>query len=86
MADIKLVIKMPEEVYKSIINGKNYISYQTYVEEAIKNGAPLHEYMEELKRRLLIEVDGGTDDRYLRYIDVCDRIGNTVDTYIIDKQ
>ena len=41
MADIELVIKMPEEVYKSIINGKNYISYQEYVEEAIKNGTPL---------------------------------------------
>lgn len=41
MADVELVIKMPEEVYKSIINGKNYISYQEYVEEAIKNGTPL---------------------------------------------
>jgi hypothetical protein len=41
MADIELVIKMPEEVYKSIINGKNYISYQEYVEGAIKNGTPL---------------------------------------------
>ena len=41
MKDIELVIKMPEEVYKSIINGKNYISYQEYVEEAIKNGTPL---------------------------------------------
>ena len=41
MADIELVVKMPEEVYKSIINGKNYISYQEYVEETIKNGTPL---------------------------------------------
>lgn len=32
---------MPEEVYKSIINGKNYISYQEYVEESIKNGTLL---------------------------------------------
>ena len=43
MADVKLVIKMPEEVYKSITNGKNYISYQEYVEGAIKNGTPLPE-------------------------------------------
>ena len=28
-------------MYKSIINGKNYISYQEYIEEAIKNGTPL---------------------------------------------
>ena len=41
MSDIALAIKMPEEVYKSIINGKNYISYQEYVEEAIKNGTTL---------------------------------------------
>ena len=41
MGEIELIIKMPEKVYKSIINGKNYISYQEYVEEAIKNGTPL---------------------------------------------
>jgi len=38
MSEIELIIKIPEEVYKSIINGKNYISYQEYMEEAIKNG------------------------------------------------
>lgn len=41
MADRELIIKMSEEVYKSIINGKNYISYQGYIEEAIKNGTTL---------------------------------------------
>ena len=41
MSDVALAIKMPEKVYKSIINGKNYISYQKYVEGAIKNGTPL---------------------------------------------
>ena len=45
----EVVIKMPEEVYKSIINGKNYISYQEYVEEAIKNGTPLPKGHGELK-------------------------------------
>jgi len=38
---MELVIKLSDEVYKSIIKGKNYISYQGYVEEAIKNGTPL---------------------------------------------
>lgn len=41
MSNIELLIKIPEEVHKSITNGKNYISYQEYVEEAIKNGISL---------------------------------------------
>lgn len=37
--------------------------------------------LDELKRRILMEVDGGTDDRMLRYCDVCDRISNSIDKY-----
>lgn len=50
--------------------------------KAIRKGTPLPKYMEELKRRLLMEVDDGTDDMYLRYADVCDSINNTINTYI----
>lgn len=56
----EIVIKIPEEVYKSIINGKNYISYQEYVEEAIKNGTPLPKGHGKLK-------DIGKCDRKLFY-------------------
>ena len=37
--------------------------------------------LDELKRRILMEVDGGTDDRMLRYSDVCDRISDSIDEY-----
>ena len=66
MADIGLIIKMPEEVYKSLINGKNYISYQEYVEEAIKNGTPfpislkeLYEYRDKLIKQ---EIDSYSEE------------------------
>ena len=37
---------------------------------------------DELKRKIFMEVDGGTDDRWLRYVDVCDRISNSIDEFV----
>ena len=37
--------------------------------------------LDELKRKILMEVDGGTDDKWLRYADVCDRISDSIDKY-----
>jgi ribosomal protein S27AE len=31
-----------------------------------------------------MEVDGGTDDRWLRYADVCDNISNSIDDFKAD--
>lgn len=39
---------------------------------------------DELKRKILMEVDGGTDDRWLRYADVCDNISNSIDDFKAD--
>ena len=39
---------------------------------------------EELKSKIFMEVDGGTDDRWLRYGDVCDRISNSIDEFKAD--
>ena len=36
---------------------------------------------DELKRKIFMEVDGGTDDRWLRYGDVCDNISNSIDDF-----
>lgn len=36
---------------------------------------------DELKRKILAEVDGGTDDKWLRYGDICDRISDSIDEY-----
>ena len=37
---------------------------------------------EELKRKILMEVDGGTDDAWLAYGEVCNRISNSIDEYV----
>lgn len=74
---MKIVIDIPEAKVKDAASIDLF-----YIVGAVMNGTPLSEYMKELKRRLLMEVDGGTDDRYLRYADVCNRISNTIDTYI----
>lgn len=37
--------------------------------------------LDELKRKILMEVDGGTDDKWLRYTDVCDNISKSIDEY-----
>ena len=36
---------------------------------------------EELKIKIFMEVDGGTDDNWLRYGEVCDRISNSIDDF-----
>ena len=37
---------------------------------------------EELKRKILMEVDSGTDDAWLAYGEVCNRISNSIDEYV----
>ena len=82
MADVELVIKIPKEIMEYIKNnGCLSVIYNNEVAKAISNGTPLPKYMAKVERRLLMEVDGGTDDKYLRYEAVCDRISNTFDTY-----
>ena len=41
---------------------------------------------DELKRKILMEVDGGTDDRMMRYCDVCDRISDSIDKYKAESE
>lgn len=42
--------------------------------------------LDELKRKILMEVDGGTDDKWLRYADVCDRISDSIDEYKAESE
>lgn len=80
---MKIVIDIDDNLYTRLFdNGVDNCDDAVDMAKAIRKGTPLLKYMKELKRRLLMEVDGGTDDRYLRYADVCDRISNTIDTYI----
>lgn len=41
---------------------------------------------EELKRKILMEVDGGTDEAWLAYGDVCTRISNSIDEFVSDMR
>lgn len=41
---------------------------------------------DELKRKILMEVDGGTDDAWLAYGEVCDRISNSIDEFVADMR
>ena len=40
----------------------------------------------ELKRKILMEVDGGTDDAWLAYGEVCNRISNSIDKFVADMK
>lgn len=40
----------------------------------------------ELKRKILMEVDGGTDDAWLAYGEVCNRISNSIDKFVADMR
>jgi len=40
---MKIVIDIPEEIYNSLINGKNYLVYHWDVEDALRLGTPLPE-------------------------------------------
>ena len=42
--------------------------------------------LDELKRKILMELDGGTDDKWLKYCDVCDRISESIDTYKAESE
>ena len=80
---MKVVIDIDDNLYTRLFdNGDIDAVDMLKACVAIRKGTPLPKYTEELKRRLFMEVDGGTDDKYLRYADVCDRISNTIDTYI----
>lgn len=80
---METVIDIDDNLYTRLFdNGVDNYDDAVDMAKAIRKGTPLSKYMKELKRRLLMEIDGGTDDRYLRYADVCDRISSTIDTYV----
>lgn len=81
---MKVVTDIDENLYTRLFdNGVDNYDDAVDMAKSIRKGVPIFKFLEELKRKILMEVDGGTDDRYLRYADVCDRISNTIDTYII---
>ena len=79
---MKVVIDIDENLYTRLFdNGVDNYDDAVDMAKSIRKGVPIFQFLEELKRNILMEVDGGTDDRYLRYADVCDRISNSIDKY-----
>ena len=88
---MKRIINISEDVYTRLFdNGiqDNEIAIDDICEMAksIRKGVSISGFLEELKREILMEVDGGTDDRYLRYADICDRISNSINEYKAESE
>lgn len=83
---MQIVINIDDNLYTRLFdNGVDNYDDAVDMAKAIRKGMPLPKYTEELKRKILMEVDGGTDDRYLSYADVCDRISNSINEYKAGK-
>jgi len=69
-------LRMPPTVYYELLADVVEIEEQ---ESTTKNDLAVD--WEELKSKIFMEVDGGTDDNWLRYSEVCDRISNSIDDF-----
>ena len=60
MADIELIIKVPEEEYEII---KACTSFMVWAEHLIKNGTPLNEVLNKIRAEIdRIEINGQVDE------------------------
>jgi len=83
---MQIVIDIDENVFTRLfdngIEDHDIVNDDLFViAKSIRKGVSISKYLEELKRKILMEVDGGTDDRYLSYVDICDRISNSINEY-----
>ena len=86
---MKIMIDIDDNVYTRLFdNGiENYAIANDdlfAIAKSIRKGVAISKFLEELKRKILMEVDGGTDDKYLRCADVYDRISNSIDEYYME--
>ena len=80
MADIKLVIKIPEEVYKNIQSENFWLDSGLTLSNAydfIKNGIPLDDLLQRLRKRI--------SDLYNTDVTYDNGDCNTMDTPTLDK-
>ena len=88
---MQIVIEIDENVFTRLFdNGTE--DYEIVnddlfaIAKSIRKGVSISKFLEELKRKILMEVDGGTDDRYLSYADICDRISNSINEYKAESE
>ena len=75
---------------KSKLSGLRYKGYITTDEyKRLKNALDIQvktgHWIEDLIAKVLEEVDGGTDDKYIRYNDICDRVTKSIKEYFSAK-
>ncbi len=83
---MQIVIDIDENVFTRLfdngIEDYEIVNDDLFViAKSIRKGVSISKFLEELERKILMEVDGGTDDMYLRYVDICDRISNSINEY-----
>ena len=88
---MKIVIDIDENVFTRIfdngIEDHEIVNDDLFaIAKSIRKGVSISKYLEELKRIIFMEVDGGTGDRYLSYVDICDRISNSINEYKAESE
>ena len=81
---MKIVIEITDQEYKYIQD--THPNMRNYLEHKVLQGVPVSKFLEELKRKILMEVDDGADDKYLSYVDICNRINNSIDNYKVESE
>ena len=74
---MKIVVDIPESLIYGLI-----VTDIPKLEAIIDNGIPLSRVITDLLTELSMNVDGGTDDKYVRTCDVIDRIEKTVQEFM----
>lgn len=87
---MKMIIDIDENIFTrlfdngtedyAIINDDLFV-----IAKAIRKGTPISNLENELTAKILEEIDGGTDDIYIRYTDICDRVTKSIKEYLSAK-
>ena len=84
---MQIVIDIDENLYTRLFdNGVDNYDDAVDMAKAIRKGVSISKFLDDLKRKIIMEVDGGTDDRYLSYADICFRISNSINEYKAESE
>ena len=79
---MQVIVNVPDDKWVSIQNGEYCGILDAEMYKHIKKGTPLPKVVADLQTELLMNVDGGTDDKYVRTCDVIDRIEKTIQEFM----
>ena len=78
---MQVVVNIDEKWEENIVSWSD-ADIEDYLYKIVRNGTPLQKVMTDLQTELLMNVDGGTDDKYVRTCDVIDRIEKTIQEFM----